>query len=105
MVFREILLNVKKLHSLSIIHFDLKCINILLDPLPTYDEPSFWVPPTEAPGFKIILADFGEAKCYGGRDSAVTVRTRWVHNLLKYMLPSTDLPRGHMVFVVALTDF
>ncbi|GMH42241.1 hypothetical protein BSKO_10160 [Bryopsis sp. KO-2023] len=75
-IFREILVEVMKLHSRSIIHFDLKCNNILLEHLPEVGEDEFWLPETERLGFRVVLADFGEARSYSGKETPATVRSR-----------------------------
>ncbi len=49
------------------VHFDLKCDNILLEPLETPRDPA--VLP-----FRIVLSDFGESRMYQSASSALTVR-------------------------------
>ena len=67
----------------NVVHFDLKCDNILLDvlPLDSKDETSkastdeaLLRPLSEEPPFGVILADFGESRMYGSPDDALTVR-------------------------------
>ena len=48
-------------------HFDLKCDNILLEPL---DKPRS----AAALPFRVVLSDFGESRMYTGSTSALTVR-------------------------------
>ncbi|GMH32316.1 hypothetical protein BSKO_00150 [Bryopsis sp. KO-2023] len=73
-IFRDILCGVEKMHSASIVHFDLKCSNILLDPDAADDQ--FWNPDTEMPPFSSVISDFGEARCYEGKQAAATGRHR-----------------------------
>lgn len=49
---------------------------MLLEPLPGISEEHFWNPPTEEPPFRIVLADFGEARSYNNDWEAKTVRNR-----------------------------
>ena len=56
------------------VHFDIKGDNILLEPLPGCSERDFWSPPTEAPPFKVLLADFGESRIFSALDADTTVR-------------------------------
>ena len=67
----------------NVVHFDLKCDNILLEALPLdgKDEMSkastdeaLMRPLSEEPPFRVILADFGESRMYGSPDDALTVR-------------------------------
>ena len=55
------------LEAEQVVHFDLKCDNILLE-LP--EEPGG----AGALPFRIVLSDFGESRMYPGSDSALTVR-------------------------------
>lgn len=48
----------------GVVHFDLKCDNVLLEPLPSAPVAAFWAPPSEAPTFRFVLADFGESKLW-----------------------------------------
>lgn len=50
----------------GVVHFDLKCDNVLLDPHPSAPVAAFWAPPSEAPPFRVVLADFGESKLWRG---------------------------------------
>lgn len=67
---------VKLIHDNNVVHFDLKCSNVLLDPLPGVAEAHIWSPPTEEPPFRIVVADFGEARSYSNSWEARTVRNR-----------------------------
>ena len=49
------------------VHFDLKCDNILLEPLETTQDPA-------ALPFRVVLSDFGESRMYATAGSALTVR-------------------------------
>ena len=61
-VYREVVVAVGQLLDSGVIHFDLKCDNILLEPLPGRSEAEFWAPPSSTPPFRVVLADFGESK-------------------------------------------
>eukprot|EP00803_Ostreobium_quekettii_P011561 evm.model.scf_130EXC.3 EVM.evm.TU.scf_130EXC.3 scf_130EXC:70133-76671(-) len=74
-IFRNVIEAVKILHENNVVHFDLKCSNVLLDPLPGI-ESHFWSPPTEELPFRVVLADFGEARSYANNWEARTVRNR-----------------------------
>lgn len=45
----------------GVVHFDLKCDNVFLQPLPGVQEPDFWSPPSEQPPFELVLGDFGDS--------------------------------------------
>jgi len=49
---------------------------VLLEPFPGISEEHFWNPPTEEPPFRVVLADFGEARSYNNNWEAKTVRNR-----------------------------
>lgn len=55
------------LEAEQIVHFDLKCDNILLDPLESPGDP-------EGLPFRLVLSDFGESRMYTDASSALTVR-------------------------------
>ena len=59
-IFAEILRTVDALHASGIVHFDLKCSNILLEPLDGVSSLYEWSDGAELP-FRLILGDFGEA--------------------------------------------
>jgi len=65
-IFREVVVAVGELLDAGVIHFDLKCDNILLEPLPGHSEAEFWAPSSAIPPFKVVLADFGESKLADG---------------------------------------
>ena len=98
-IFREIVQAVLSLLELNVVHFDLKCDNVLLEPLAaelasnagsTLNKPShaptaslakaeaeFWSPPTFSPPFKSVLGDFGESKLFNDKPyDALTARAR-----------------------------
>jgi len=97
-IFRDVVAAVLSLLEANVVHFDLKCDNILLEPLspalapaaglagslPPTPQPAivraeseFWSPPTSSPPFRSVLADFGESKIFqNGADGASTVRAR-----------------------------
>lgn len=58
----------------NVVHFDLKCDNILLDPLKGQEE-HLWHPPSSQPTFRVVLADFGTARQYA--DSSMAHTRRW----------------------------
>lgn len=49
------------------VHFDLKCDNILLEPLEGPRE-------ADALPFRVVLSDFGESRMYSCANAALTVR-------------------------------
>jgi serine/threonine protein kinase len=59
----------------NIVHYDLKCDNVLLDPLPgSAADANFWAPGAAAPPFRVVLADFGESRMYSCAQAALTTR-------------------------------
>lgn len=58
------------------VHFDLKCDNILLLPREGVSDEEFWSPSSSQPPFRVVVADFGESKLYGTIHEAATVRNR-----------------------------
>ena len=48
----------------GVLHFDLKCDNVLLEPLPGAAGTEFWAPAGPSPPFRVVLADFGESKLF-----------------------------------------
>ena len=48
----------------NVLHFDIKCDNVLLEPLPGVGEAQFWCPSRADPPFRVVLADFGESKLF-----------------------------------------
>jgi hypothetical protein len=57
-----------------VVHFDLKCDNVLLEPLAGVADDDFWAPRSEAPPFRAVIADFGESRRYSSASAAFTVR-------------------------------
>lgn len=55
---------VQSIMEANILHFDLKCDNVLLEPLPGVAEAEFWAPQEAEPPFRVVLADFGESKLF-----------------------------------------
>lgn len=45
----------------GLVHFDLKCDNIFVQPLPGVSEQDFWSPVGDAPPFALVLGDFGDS--------------------------------------------
>ena len=58
----------------QVVHFDLKCDNVLLEPLPGVDEEAFWAPTSDELPFQIVLADFGDSCDFSHSDSKHTSR-------------------------------
>lgn len=58
----------------NVVHFDLKCDNVLLEPVAGAAEDEFWRPGSARPPFRVVLADFGESRMYASADGAVTIR-------------------------------
>ncbi|KAL4458989.1 hypothetical protein ABPG75_013854 [Micractinium tetrahymenae] len=76
-VFAEVVSAVGALLERGVVHFDLKCDNCLLEPLPGVSEAEFWAPSSERPPFRVVLADFGESKVFSdGTEGALTARAR-----------------------------
>lgn len=75
-IFKSIAESVHRLHQKVIVHFDLKCSNVLLKGGTSAQ--GFWFPATENPEFDVLLADFGVARCYEGQDCLGTVRNRFL---------------------------
>ena len=61
----------------EVVHFDLKCDNILLEALPGTSQQEFWAPSTDRPPFKLVLADFGDSCDFSLSEQKFT--TRWVN--------------------------
>ena len=53
------------LHDANVVHFDVKCDNIQLDPLPGASAADIAAPPNATPLFKVVLVDFGESRDFG----------------------------------------
>ena len=64
---------VQVLAAKNVVHFDLKCDNILLSPLKGQEE-HLWHPTGSQPPFKVVLADFGTARQYTDSTAAHTRR-------------------------------
>ena len=45
----------------GLVHFDLKCDNVFVQPLPGVSEQDFWSPVGDAPPFNVVLGDFGDS--------------------------------------------
>ena len=58
----------------NVVHFDLKCDNVLLEPVAGASDADFWRPGSARPPFHIVLADFGESRMYASAHGAVTIR-------------------------------
>ncbi|CAM6089558.1 unnamed protein product [Calypogeia fissa] len=82
-VYSAILQAVKKLEIQNVVHYDLKCDNILLEPLDPFGlESEFWSPKwppkdTSKPlPFRVCIADFGQSKASTHLGGECTVRNR-----------------------------
>ncbi|KAK9811788.1 hypothetical protein WJX72_010021 [[Myrmecia] bisecta] len=76
-LFAQVLAAVQVLGLANVVHFDLKCDNILLEALPGCSEEDFWSPPSaDALPFRVVLADFGESRMFTSADNSVTARNR-----------------------------
>lgn len=45
----------------GLVHFDLKCDNVFVQPLPGMSDEGFWSPVDDAPPFEVVLGDFGDS--------------------------------------------
>eukprot|EP00898_Chlorokybus_atmophyticus_P001847 jgi/Chlat1/2663/Chrsp179S02512 len=74
-VYQQVLNAAAKLEEHSIIHYDLKCDNILLSPHDTVLMEDFWHPARAVLPFNVCISDFGESKLSAPSD-AFTIRDR-----------------------------
>lgn len=58
----------------DVVHFDLKCDNILLEALPGVPEQQFWAPTSSRPPFKLVLADFGDSCDFSLSEQKLTTK-------------------------------
>lgn len=67
------------LGDLQIAHFDIKCDNILVEPLHRegYEVDPFELQ-SEVPPFKVVVADFGEARMFDSSEQAMTLRYKLI---------------------------
>ena len=93
-IFPQVVQALQLLARDSVVHFDLKCGNVLIDPRPGVKDSELWNPlaaqtagavrqsPRAAAAmavmvpFEAVLADFGEARSYRSAEEAYTVRNR-----------------------------
>jgi serine/threonine protein kinase len=76
-----IILYLQVLASASVVHFDLKAANVLIQPNEGVTDGTLWGPPPPPPcepPFRAVLADFGEARAYRSAEEAFTARNRCV---------------------------
>lgn len=60
-IYAQIIDTCCRLSDAGIVHFDIKCDNFLLAPLPGVADGEVWDPPGDGPLFRVVLADFGES--------------------------------------------
>ena len=60
----------------EVVHFDLKCDNVLLDMLPGASIEDFWRPTTDQPAFRVVLADFGDSCDFSQSENKFTTRQK-----------------------------
>ena len=58
----------------DVVHFDLKCDNILLEAMPGVPDKEFWTPTADVPPFKVVLADFGDSCDFSLSEDKFTTR-------------------------------
>ncbi len=82
-VLAQVVESLRVLARDNVVHFDLKCSNVLIDPLPGVKDSQLWNPTASststaqaAAPFETVLADFGEARSYRSAEEAFTVRNR-----------------------------
>lgn len=68
----------------NLVHFDLKCDNIMLEALPGHSEAEVWsCSPHKSPPFNCLLGDFGVSRQYASAAQAFTVRC--LHTLMQVL--------------------
>lgn len=70
----NLILRSQALSEEQVAHFDLKCDNVLLEPLPGVDEEAFWAPVSDQLPFEVVLADFGDSCDFSCSDHKFTTR-------------------------------
>ena len=75
-IFKMIVRQVCYMHSREVLHYDLKCDNILLDFGAQADGPAVDEDPS-APPFMVVLADFGESVIGGAPGDEAGAGTNW----------------------------
>ncbi|KAK9804065.1 hypothetical protein WJX73_001140 [Symbiochloris irregularis] len=76
-VFLDVVARVRAVAAENVVHFDLKCDNVLLEPLPGRSEADVWAcSPRDPPPFRCLLGDFGVSRQYASAAQAFTVRNR-----------------------------
>ena len=75
-IFRQILGTIDRLSARSIIHFDIKCDNVLMSPGPGTTETVFWDPTERGVRYEVVLADFGVGKIVKDGEGMHTIRDR-----------------------------
>lgn len=73
-LLQHLVLQTQALSEEQVAHFDLKCDNVLLEPLPGVDEEAFWAPVSDQLPFEVVLADFGDSCDFSCSDRKFTTR-------------------------------
>ena len=80
-IYRRILDVVERLSACNIIHYDIKCDNVLMSPIDNVELTDFWAPTTTATSnpslkYEVVLADFGVGKIVDDNEGMHTIRNR-----------------------------
>ena len=76
-IYRRILDVTDTLAARNIIHFDIKCDNVLMSPAENVDLADFWAPtPPAVAQYEVVLADFGVGKLVGQSETEGMHTTR-----------------------------
>ncbi|KAK3247711.1 hypothetical protein CYMTET_42796 [Cymbomonas tetramitiformis] len=75
-IYQQVLDCFQRLSDSGVVHYDIKCDNVLLQPAPDVDDMEFWDPEDDTPPFTVVIADFGESRRYSSAERAWTARNR-----------------------------
>ncbi|ELP94945.1 hypothetical protein EIN_250390, partial [Entamoeba invadens IP1] len=89
-IYKEVL-RVCQVLNQRIIHYDIKCENFLIEPLPGVSLDAVTNPQTEIPPFRLCLADFGEACVYRNDKEANATRHRGTESIKPPEMLKMDL--------------